>query len=497
MPDIDLQYDPSPTLDKFHLDDTFVRVVTGPIRSGKSTGMCMEILQRILMQEPQADGVCRSRWVVIRNTYRELEDTTLTTWLLWIPEKQFGKFNNRSMTHKLRFKMMHPKLSKLVRYEADVMFRALDIPDDRKKLLSLEVTGGWVNEAREVPKAVIDTLTDRVGQYPPMMMGGPTWYGVILDTNPPDTDHWLYRLAEEEKPDNWSFYKQPGGLMKVHNKFVANPDAENIEHLKGGYNYYLKRLGGKSKDYILVYYCGEYGFAMDGVPILPEYADHMHCARHDLELLRGLTVYVGLDFGLTPAAVFGQKTAMGQWRIFHEIVEFNMSADQFGKLRLGPYLRGTLREFLGDLEIYGDPAGNAEAQTDKNTVFNILNAQGIPAEPAPSNDFDIRREAIAQPLSRVINGEPGLIISPKVTTLRKGMAGGYCYKRIQVAGQERYHNKPDKNMYSHVTEACGYMLYGAGEGEDMIEAPYKGVVADVRPPVIPMDGDKSLEWMGR
>ena len=38
--------------------------------------------------------------------------------------------------------------------------------------------------ARELPKAVIDGLTHRVGRYPTKNDGGPTWHGVILDTNP-------------------------------------------------------------------------------------------------------------------------------------------------------------------------------------------------------------------------------------------------------------------------------------------------------------------------
>lgn len=54
--------------------------------------------------------------------------------------------------------------------------------------------------------------------------------------------------------------------------------------------------------------------------------------------------------------------------------------------------------------------------------------------PAPSNDFTLRREAVATPLSRLVDGEPGLLISPTCTSLRKAMGGGYCYKRIQVSG---------------------------------------------------------------
>ena len=43
-----------------------------------------------------------------------------------------------------------------------------DVPESLKdkKLLSLELTGAWINEAREVPKAILEGLTGRVGRYP-------------------------------------------------------------------------------------------------------------------------------------------------------------------------------------------------------------------------------------------------------------------------------------------------------------------------------------------
>ena len=141
-------------------------------------------------QKPSADGKRKSRWVVVRNTYRELADTTVKTWLDWFPEQYLGPFIQQDMTHHISYGDI----------EAEVLFRALDRPQDVKKLLSLELTGAWINEAREVPKSVIDMIQGRVGRYPSKREGGPTWFGVIMDTNPPDNDHWWYTLAEVDKP---------------------------------------------------------------------------------------------------------------------------------------------------------------------------------------------------------------------------------------------------------------------------------------------------------
>lgn len=196
-----IDYLATPILSDFHRSNAFYRGVMGPVRSGKSTAMCNEIFRRSIEQKSHTDGKRYSRWVIVRNTYRELEDTTIATWLRWFPEENFGKLNSQSMTQQIRCGGLC----------VDILFRALDRPKDVKKLLSLEVTGAWVNEAKEVAKGVIDVLGDRVGQYPPRELGGCTWRGVMMDTNPPDDDHWWYRLAEEEKPEGWAFFRQPGG----------------------------------------------------------------------------------------------------------------------------------------------------------------------------------------------------------------------------------------------------------------------------------------------
>ncbi len=74
-------------------------------------------------------------------------------------------------------------------------------------------------------------------------------------------------------------------------------------------------------------------------------------------------------------------------------------------------------------------------------------------------------------LNRLVNGQPGLLVSPKCRITRKGMAGGYHYKRVQVVGDERYQDKPNKNRFSHPCEAAQYMMLGAGEGYTVVSPP--------------------------
>ncbi len=159
---------------------------------------------------------------------------------------------------------------------------------------------------------------------------------------------------------------------------------------------------------------------------------------------------------------------MGQWRWIDELVTENMGAVRFAH-ELGRMLRGRYAGFK--TEIYGDPAGDNRAQTFEQTPVQILQNRRIPAMPAPSNEPTVRREAVAGALTRMIDGQPDLIISPRCKVTRKGMAGGYCYKRVQVVGDERFHDKPDKNKFSHPCEAAQYLMLGAGEGDTVIGSP--------------------------
>ena len=455
MADFTIDYRvPGNTLARFLRSNAFVRGIRGPIGSGKSTACCIEILRRACEQKPGRDGIRRSRWVAVRNTYPELKTTTIKTWHQWVPP-MIGKWREQGPPmHRLRAGDV----------DLEVLFVALDRPEDVRKLLSMEATGAWINEAREVPKSIVDGLTGRVGRFRSRKDGGPTWAGVIMDANAPDTDHWWYRLAEETRPEDFEFFAQPPG---------DGPQAENVANLPG--DYYRRAKSGKDEAWIKVYVRGEYAYVADGKPVYPEYHDALHC--RDVRAAPSLTVFVGIDFGLTPAAVFAQRATSGQWRMLSELVAEDMGVKRFAEL-LAAEMRGRYAGF--GFDVFGDPAGDSRAQTDETTPFQILRGAGIPARPAPTNDFLQRREAVAGGMSRLVDGEPGLVVSPECRTLRKGLAGGYRYRRQKVAGEERYKDTPEKNHFSHVCDAAQYLMLGAGEGRALVRRPDDHRIRPVR-----------------
>ena len=459
-------------------DNTFFRGIRGPVGSGKSVACSIEVFRRSLMQNKDQHGKRKTRWAVIRNTNPQLRTTTIKTWLDWFPENEWGAF---------RWSIPYTHYIQVGDIDLEVIFLALDRPEDVKKLLSLELTGVWVNEARELPKSIIDACTMRVGRYPSMRDGGATWYGVIADTNAPEEDHWWaimsgdvptpdYLSRDEAlmlvKPDTWEFFTQPSAMTEKKETdgsligYTNNVSCENKKNLTK--DYYANIIRGKTKGWIDVYVMNKLGTIEEGKPVYSNWNPELHLAKEPIPKAPN-TVFIGIDFGLTPAAVFGQKLPNGRWLILQELVCFDMGISRFSEL----LKHEIAKNYKGmEVDIYGDPAGDFRAQTDETTPFQILRQNGLRGKPAPSNDVALRIESVETALGRLIDKKAGLLLDNSCLNLKKGFNGGYHYRRLQTSG-DRYDEKPNKNRYSHVHDALQYMMMGAGEGKQLISGKAK------------------------
>lgn len=440
---LSLSYKDAPTLKRFKESDAFIRGVMGPVGSGKSSACCWEVLWRAMGQRPGNDGVRRTRFAVVRNTDKELLDTTLKTWMEWFPDGRAGSWHKAERVFVLRGS--DPKTGDS--FESEVLFRAMDIPKQVRDLLSLELTGAWLNEAREIEESIFRGLLNmgRIGRYPPMKEGGATWSGIWMDTNPPDDLSWWYQLFEEdaqEDPDI-RLFRQPGARTKK---------AENLPNLPA--DYYAKVMTGAREEYIRVYVDAEYGTVEEGKAIYAnEWSDAMHVAKTDLEAMPGRELIIGLDFGLTPAAALCQLSPRGALRVVEELVADGMGVQRFAEEMLIPALSAR----YGDLDkvFIGDPAGRTRAETDERSAFDVLRECGIRVDPAPTNQPTARWEAVRWFLTRIVDGAPAFSISPRCRYLRRGFNGRYKLRRLQTR-EERYAEKADKNETSHPHDALQY-----------------------------------------
>jgi hypothetical protein len=449
-------------LDAFMRSRSRVSLIRGPLGSGKTYQCIQKILVLMSEQDPDGLGVRKSRWYAIRNTYPDLFSTTVKDWIdLFGDLGVFTQGSKEPPTHRLDF-----DLDDGTSVQAEMIFLAMDREDHVKKLRGAQATGFWLNETKELPKSVVDMADLRHGRYPSAMDGGPTWHGMVGDTNAPDDDHWYYKLAEEIKPDGWEFFTQPGGLIKTPSgAYIENPEAENLNNLPDGY--YIRGKNGKAPDWVDVNLCNEYGRVQSGKPVHPEYVDSVHCADNDIPYDPAFPLIIGMDYGRTPAAAIIQRNAM-RYVVIDEFCTENMSAALFA-----PELKRYLDQHypLARVQGWGDPAGDHKGQATEDTPIKVVQAAGIPCSPCFTNETLIRRAAVARPLTRMaMDGKPALLISRKAKMIRKGLAGAFCYRRVQVAGDARYTDEPEKNAWSHPVEALEYGLLGSGEGHDALSS---------------------------
>jgi len=293
-------YVPTRTGDIAHRSDKFVRVIMGPYGSGKSTWAATEIVRRACGMPRWHNGRRRSRWGIVRNTSGELSTTTLATWLAWFDE--LGDIRKRQkpiLTYEHTFNDGFGVV------ELELLFIALDRPEDVRKIKSLELTGCYINELSEVPNAALAHMKGRVNRYPSKAFcPEPYWSGIIADTNPPEDDHWIFKDFEENTYEGHILFKQPPGLIKDDDdKWVRNPGCDNYSHLPN--DYYEKLAQGQSQEFIKVFCLGEYGAVGFGKRVYPEFNPDLH-AVETLTAIQGDFLILGWDFGLTPACVVMQ-----------------------------------------------------------------------------------------------------------------------------------------------------------------------------------------------
>jgi hypothetical protein len=452
-------YKPNKTALKFHASDLFVRAVMGPFGSGKSTKMMADILLRACAMPPCNDGVRRIKIALIRNTSGELYTSTLETWKTWFGN--LGRVRPRQkpvLTYEHIFSDGHGRI------EMTALFIALDREDDLKKLKSTEFTLAYLNEASELPHGLLNVIKGRVnGRYPSKSIcPRPYFTGVLLDYNPPDDEHYLFKLFENDCPDSYILFKQPSGLLEdekgepvkdSRGRYIQNPDCDNHENLNA--DYYSKMAEGAELEFIKVFCMGKYGVLKNGEAVYSNYNDDIH-AVEDIEIDKKEPIYVGFDFGSTPACMIEQYVG-GQLRSIKEFIsEFNTDMKTFAETQVIPYLN----QHCQGMKIFAshdpsDPRGQGIAISPSQVLRDL----GIVSEPASSNDLQPRIDAVKFFMNRLVNGKPAYIVSKKgCKTLRKGYLSKYQFRLVHVYGELTPKEEPIKSHpISDIQDAHQYV----------------------------------------
>jgi hypothetical protein len=415
----------------------------------------MHLFKNAMEQEPNEEGVRRTKYAVIRSSYPALKSTVIKTWKDW-----FKGMIKIVYDTPIRGEIRLPHPDGETKIEMDLVFIALDREEEVNKLQSLELTGAHINEAAEMlTHGIFQVLKTRIRRYPPKREGGPTLPFILLDYNSPDDEHWLYKLAEETRPDkNHSFYVQPPAVFWDGTQYIVNPEAENLDNLPDGIAYYEEMCQGNTWDYINVFIMNNYGQVRTGKPVYVDYDDQAHCAKKNLKVMEGIPLIIGMDLGLTPAAAFCQLNPIGQMVTIDELVTEDCSISRFCDDFLWPHIRNYYRS--SDFTLIIDPSGNTRSENDKKSAADIIRKAGLPFRYAKTNNPLARREAV----NYFLNKKDGFLLSPNCKVLRKGFISGYQFEKVLNARETRYKEQPKKNIYSHIHDAEQYAALEMSEG---------------------------------
>lgn len=480
-------YTPAPTIKEFiktyRPGELFYNWIVGPVGSGKTSGIFFKLVYMAGLQAPWADGVRRTRAVVIRNTAPQLKDTTLASWGLWFKDGQAGDWRATDKNFTLKFSVIDPKTGRIDPVECEVLFRPLDTPDDVARVLSLEVTFVLIDEFVQIHKEIIEALSARAGRYPSMKDGGATNFGMWGSSNPDTEDVWWYDyltnnphvelvtagkredidvrrmrramqgfdinqpslLEDNIDVSNITYFLQPSAL---------GPQAENLENLRGGILYYKNLIVGKSKAWVKQFVEAEWGFSIAGQPVVATFRPTDHISKVPLRFNPQLPLIVGLDPGLAGSAmIFMQMGFDGVLYVLGELVQQGYGAERLVKERLRPYL--ALRFPGAKVILVPDPAaGNRSPNDERQIVKTFAKYYDVVIE--TNNRLPLRLDAINHFTTNTWEVGPALQIDPRTCPiLIRALKGGWRWE-TKPKKADTLKDQVDDNAYSHPGDAFGY-----------------------------------------
>jgi hypothetical protein len=217
---------------------------------------------------------------------------------------------------------------------------------------------------------------------------------------------------------DWVTFKQPGG---------RTPEAENLEFLPPDYY----STDGLAEEYIRVFIDCEYGTSREGMPVFRRtFVPDFHIAKTPLMAIESpdYPLIIGLDAGLTPAAIIGQMGPSGRLNILGECYTEkteSIGMERFLSSRLSPMIKN---KFPGcGVLVIVDPAALQQSQATEETVFKIIQKAGFKVKTAASNKIDLRIGSAETMFGRQVGGKAGLLIDEGCTGLIAALKYGYKF----------------------------------------------------------------------
>jgi hypothetical protein len=450
--------------------------ILGPVGSTKTTTVLMWLMVRAAHQAPSPDGLRYSRFAIVRNTLVSLRNTVLRDLrALFAPIADYRPSENivRISVGDIR---------------CEIFLLPLETVDDERRLLSLQLSGIFVNEVREVDWSLVMQAFSRTGRYPSMKQNGAvcSWRFLIADSNLGVEGSDLYRFLEEDNVTADDRLRltptQLAEKIRTHREAVLyihqpgafttpdDPDPRNGQFADWlsflPKTYYQDAMIGASREWVRQHVHSMWGLDLAGMPVYGgSFIPELHvaaCSPGSLKVFKNAPLLVAFDPGLHPAMVVGQLAPNGQLRLLAEAHAPNILFRDFLVSHCIPLLQ-QLRFQGCPFEATLDPAGNAKTSVSKLTPKSVLQEYGFAVSLARTNDLKPRLLAAerwmmemrgasfdpSQPTpniphlaSRAAEIQPALLVDPICASLIEGFSGKYRYLKKKVSGE--LDDKPEK-----------------------------------------------------
>lgn len=460
-----LTYNAPPTVSDLMSSTAFIRLIAGPVGSGKTTGMIFELLRRASEQAPSRDGYRYTRFAIVRQTLQQIKQTILKDILGWLGPISVWRVSESTI------------YIRVGDIRSEWLLVPLDNLEDQRRLLSSNLTGVWISECIEIDASLIDPIVARCGRFPDPKTGvGCTWAGIIIDTNMPEEGSDWHKIMTAPEP-HWRIFFQPGGLSEhAENLNWLNQTAETLtlpedhpERLIQGVQYYIRAAAGRSEEWVDRYVRAKFGIDPSGRAV---FASTFRARTLDnapwhvvprLDVVKGGILVVGQDFGRDPCAIVTQVDPQGRLLFLEEVMCRHMGLELAVQTKLRPALAQA--RYRGcPVALCGDPAGAAKNSHSEETSFDLLRRLGFPiAVPAATNDFDARVRFVEKWLLGSRNAGPAVLVDEsRCPNFIIAMKSGYRFKLSQETGEPG--PRPIKNEWSHIAEAGQYAVQGNEPG---------------------------------
>ncbi len=447
--------------------------IVGPTGGGKTTESIRRFIRTAQWQHPSPiDGIRKARTVVIAPTYRKLWDQFIPSYkeeIKWW-DKGWKGGTGEPCEHIYDFDWQDDHGRSIGRVHVEVLFRAPGEGNLEDFYRGLQTTCFHYPEidTHDTPD-MLSLGSNRTGRYPPPYdrpdpsLGLPDAYeGVSFDANAPLIDTWFHRrFFVERRASDHLFVQPPGYDPSTPDGF--HPLAENVQNLrKYKRNYYKEKALTHEPWDIARLLQNKPGYSRHGQPVHPDFDPVRMVAANGLDADPDSLLVIGVDAGsgtLKHAAIFKQRSWMGQIRVLDEVVPDGQSdiVEFASELRRKKETRFAA---VKNAVIIVDPAARQHSAMNRAVTWAQILQQmtGIEVQIAPTNDPRIRRTAVDQALKKNCGpNEPGLIVSgPHCPKLIGAMAGGYRFKR----SGDKISPTPEKNDASQPADGLQYGILG-------------------------------------